>query len=164
MEKVIKTPADIKPVGTVDQYGNQAYLVKFTDNASGFFRTPKQDLFTIGQPAEFEFGAVPKKDGTGTYFKIQRVQKDFESKGKKDGMSPEEMRHRNKSMALSYAKDHIGHWITSQRTDMKASTPGDILMIAQDWFDWLNDDDERDLPRPKPEEKTEFPTEDELPF
>ena len=153
MEKVIKTPAEIKPVGTVDQYGNQAYMVKFTDNASGFFRTPKQDLFTIGQPAEFEFGAVPKKDGTGTYFKIQRVQKEF-SKFKDDPKS------RNRAFALSYAKDFICAQI---QAGTKQLGPADILEIAEDFNNWLNSYD-TDPPRPKPEEKTEFPTEDELPF
>ena len=152
MEKVIKTPSEITPKGTPDSYGNQAYLIRFTDGTSGFFRTPKQDLFFVGQPAECEIGQVEKKDGSGTYSKIQRVQKEFKKEFSKE--SPEE---KKRAFALSYAKDFVCAWINSQRSDMPVKTPEDVLLIADDFLSWLNGNGE------KPEVKEDKP-EDILPF
>lgn len=103
MEKVQKTPITINEVGTPDQYGNKSYSIVFNDNTSGFFRCQNQNLFTVGQPAEFYFGKTTGKSGK-EYYKIDRVEKhekDVSFSSKKENKSENTF----KFMCLSYAKD-----------------------------------------------------------
>ena len=74
MEKVQKFTKSITPKGTPDQYGNQAYVIEFTDNTSGFFRCQKQDLFNVGVESTFYFGEEISSKGN-KYWKIERVEK-----------------------------------------------------------------------------------------
>lgn len=140
MEKVTKTPTLVESKGTLDQYGNQAYLVTFTDGTSGFFRTPNQDLFFINQPATFMYGQVPKKDGSGTYSKIQRYKPDFEQGATSGRFNKVEdlddfKRDKHRGQALDKATYFIVAQINQGGTTLG---PADVLEIAESFNDWLN--------------------------
>ena len=72
MEKYKKVVKDVKPVGEPDQYGNQAFIITFSDDSSGFFRCKEQDLFQVGVESEFYMGTEKGKSGK-EYSKIQRI-------------------------------------------------------------------------------------------
>ena len=85
MEKYKKVCKDVKPVGDPDQYGNQAFVITFSDDSSGFFRCKEQDLFQVGVESDFYMGKETGRTGK-EYSKIQRVsavEKDWDNTEKK---------------------------------------------------------------------------------
>ena len=72
MEKFSKIASEIKPVGTPDQHGNEAYSISFTDGTNAFFKCKTQDLFTVGEQSTFYIDTPIGKSGK-PYNKIMRV-------------------------------------------------------------------------------------------
>ena len=167
MEKVQKVPIDIKIAGTPDQHGNLAYNVTFSDQMTGFFRCKEQNLFVVGQPAEFMYGEVEGKMGK-KYYKIGRVpnplyeEQNKIEKSEKSSFKGETQKEKNKSFALAYAKDIFCH---TWRGD-SIPTPIDVYQYAEVFAAWL-DGDIKDEQLPPIQDKlrhNETETKDELPF
>jgi len=101
MEKVQKTVKDVSEFGTPDDHGNKAYWINFTDGSKGIFRTPDNNLFIAGQPAEFAIKEMKHSEKAGDYAILQRYKEPYEP-GKK---SEKSFKNSEKFMCLSYAKD-----------------------------------------------------------
>ena len=89
MEKCKKVVYEVKKVGEPDQYGNNAYSIKFADNTSGFFKCKDQDLFFEGKEAEFYVELTTGRTGK-EYSKIHRVssvENEFNNNEKKPSTS-----------------------------------------------------------------------------
>ena len=83
MEKFNKVVSSIDHQSTYkDPHDNEAYSISFVDGTSGFFVCKNQDLFTVGQEAEYYLVDTVGKKGTN-YKKIKRVSAvEFDQPGK----------------------------------------------------------------------------------
>lgn len=70
-------PKEIRPIGTPDDYGNQAYSVTFSNNENALLRAKKAPAVGVAEWGEII--EAPKKDGSGTYKKFKRHQKEQQS-------------------------------------------------------------------------------------
>ena len=114
MEKFKLKCINIQQVGEPDTYGNLAFSIKFEGGSSGFFKCKTQDLFELGEEAEFYIDKVPGKSGAD-YNKILRVSKvenDYDQKKSPSAggiaesgseKSKETSQMINRSVAMAYA-------------------------------------------------------------
>ena len=142
MEKYKKVCKDVKPVGDPDQYGNQAFVITFSDDSNGFFRCKEQDLFQVGVESDFYMGKETGKSGK-EYSKIQRVsavEKDWDNTEKKSstgsisgsgrGLSKEDKEQINRSVAIKAVCD--------LRNQTSNYTIERVIEEAEQLFDYIN--------------------------
>ena len=100
MEKVQKLVQDVSEFGQPDQYGNKNFWVTLEGNEQGLFRTKDNNLFVVGQVAEYSIKEY-REGKNGKYPVFQRYKEDFQP-GKKFEKSS---KNSEKFMCMSYAKD-----------------------------------------------------------
>jgi len=137
MEKCKKVVSNVKQVGEPDQYGNNAFSITFADNTSGFFKCKEQDLFFVGQEAEFYISQEVGRTGK-EYSKIHRVssvENQFDNPQKKNqsdggGHTKSETSDMiNRSVAVKAACELLA--------GSSNNTPDRVLECAELFFDYI---------------------------
>ena len=140
MEKFNLKCINIQQVGEADQYGNLAFSIKFEGGSSGFFKCKTQDLFELGEPAEFYIDKTMGKNGK-EYNKILRVSKvenDFDQKkspsaggtvGSGSEKSKETSQMINRSVAIKAACELL--------TQSANNDPSRALEVAAMFYDYI---------------------------
>lgn len=70
-------PKEVRPIGTPDSYGNQAYSVTFSNNQNALLRA--KNAPEVGKTEYGQIVDAPKKDGSGTYKKFERKMREQQS-------------------------------------------------------------------------------------
>jgi len=138
MEKVQNTVKDVSQFGEPDQHGNQAYWINFTDGTKGIFRTPDNDLFIAGQPAEYSIKEMKHSEKAGNYAILQRYKEPFEGEkksspgasGKSASNSKEVDIMINRSVAIKAACELLA--------GSSNNTPERAIEAAEIFFDYIN--------------------------
>ena len=72
-------PKDVRAIGTPDGFGNQAYSVTFSTGENALLRA--KNAPEVGKTEYGQIIDAPKKDGSGTYKKFERKQREQQTFG-----------------------------------------------------------------------------------
>jgi len=130
MEKVQKVVKDVSEFGQPDDHGNKAYWINFTDGSKGIFRTPDNNLFIVGQPAEFSIKEMKYSEKAGDYAILQRYKEPYEP-GKKSekSLSSDDKIEINRSVAIKAACELLAQ--------TNNGTPERVIEAAEIFFDYI---------------------------
>ena len=143
MEKVQKVVKDVSEFGQPDDHGNKAYWINFTDGSKGIFRTPDNNLFIAGQPAEFSIKEMKHSEKAGNHLILQRYKEPYEP-GKKSekSLSPEDKLQINRSVAIKAACELLA--------GSSNNNPERVIEAAEVFFDYIQFgvSDKAEMPEP----------------
>lgn len=148
-------PTGVKEVGEPDEYGNKAYSVFLEGESKPVFMKAKNPP-VVGEIEHGQIIDAPKKSGDGTYRKFERKQREEGTPelGKTYAVNAEGVKEVNWSADPKQDSIVRQSALKSAVAAVGKPEPDQILSLADDFLNWLRNDDspaEEEVPLPEPQ-------------